>query len=368
MAYDYSNVLAAIAKGVDFNPLGNFSSGWQEGQKLNQAQQEIDNLKKYRDESLKVEQYKAENPNLPNEVEIYNWAMQDPNKRWPAIIGMRQAASPYTNVAPGGMATPKSAANERFWEEPAPGPAGPGGASSPSGSPAPAPGTVYGPPKDVPAATITGWQEAETGFKDLEDADKTLQEAWDLAPKAFSGIAAGPRAAIINGITGLAGDGTFDKSWEESAKATKLWQSKMTPKALQAMNKFMKPITEKENALSIETLADPNAPAEIKRDIIKMLRRNIKAEMDARQPTLEKWRREANPQRPGPGVVPPPGAVPPPAAGDPLQAGGNGPSGEAAGLMEKFKGRPDLMESVLERFMKKYNLPRETAAPMLGMQ
>ena len=46
------NVLAAIAKGVDFNPLGNFAVGWQKGQEIKQAQQQLDDLKAYREKDL----------------------------------------------------------------------------------------------------------------------------------------------------------------------------------------------------------------------------------------------------------------------------------------------------------------------------
>lgn len=80
MEFD-SNVLAAIARGVQLNPLGQLAEGWQEGLKRRQAQQEIDDLRKYREDSLKndiaIAQLKAnEAPEYGTSIHFF----EDPNK------------------------------------------------------------------------------------------------------------------------------------------------------------------------------------------------------------------------------------------------------------------------------------------------
>ncbi len=52
------NILALIARGTGANPLGNLAEGYTTGRKLSLAQQEQDDLRRYRDESLKVEREK----------------------------------------------------------------------------------------------------------------------------------------------------------------------------------------------------------------------------------------------------------------------------------------------------------------------
>lgn len=151
-------------------------------------------------------------------------------------------------------------------------------------------------------------RETESGIVDLQNTKAVLSRAFDLAPKAFSGMGAGTRAYLGSRLPdGAVPDFIADKSGSD---ATTEYGNIMSMEAIQSMSNSLKGATTDFELRKFEqVLSDPSVPANIKMATIKRMMALADSKLALEQQRLEEFGSEMPSAQPDAGGGLQPGVI-----------------------------------------------------------